>query len=312
MKLSAGGESHAARQSKAASLGLGCACFAPAAFSVRKAGLLAFNLGSWTHHSFRAELTGGPLGNRQGAANVSRGTVLEGSLARTIGKRGGDKKKSAARNRVLKTKNRSAEPTTAKSAIRSLFDSALFRNVVATGLAAAAAALVTRTSGRSDDLTSETPLRDEPYDDKKLKAKSPPIVTQVRKKAKSATAAVTHTAEAVTSGDAVGKVARRAKRVAKVAKAAITGSDDEIGALHNDQSSEPSAPQRTRKVRSDAGSQRRRPRVPTARSEAPQTGNLPGLAQTATSALALSAASVADDDVATESLEEQATEARPS
>jgi hypothetical protein len=233
-------------------------------------------------------------------------------LARTTGKGGADKKKSAARNRDLKTKTRSAEATTATGAIKSLFDSALFRNVVAAGLAAAAAALVTRASGHSGDLTSETPLPDEPHDDEKLTAKSSPIVTQVRRKAKSATAAVTHAAEAVTSGDAVDKVTRRAKRVAKVAKAAITGSDGESGAVHNDQSGEPPVPQRTRKVRSDAGSQRKRPRASKAKSEAPVTGGVPVLAQTETSALALSAAIIADDDVAMESLEEQATAAHPS
>ena len=233
-------------------------------------------------------------------------------MARTIGKGGADKKKSAARSRDLKMKTRSAEGTTATGAIRSLFDSALFRNVLAAGLAAAAAALVTRASGHSGDLMSETPPRDEPHDDKKLKAKSSPIAAQVRKKAKSATAAVTHAAEAVTSGDAVENVTRKTKRVAKVAKAAITGSDGESGAVHNDQSSEPSAPQRTRKVRSDAGSQRKRPRALAAKSEAPLPGDLPVLAQTETSALALSAATIADDDVATRSVEEQVTEAHPS
>jgi hypothetical protein len=42
------------------------------------------------------------------------------------------------------------------------------------------------------------------------------------------------------------------------------------------------------------------------------TGDLPVLAQTETSALALSAATIADDDLAMASLEEQATEAHPS
>ena len=230
-------------------------------------------------------------------------------MARTLGKGGADKKKSAVRNRDLKLKTR---PAVATGAIKSLFDSALFRNVVAAGLAAAAAALVTRASGQSGDLTSETPPRDEPHNDKKLTASSSPIASQVRKKAKSATAAVTHAAEAVTSGDAVKEVTRKAKRVAKGAKAAITGSDGESVAVHNDQSDEPSARLRTRKVRSDAGSQRKRRGVPTATSEVPLTADLPSLAQTETSALALSAATIADDDVATESLEEQATEAHPS
>lgn len=233
-------------------------------------------------------------------------------MARTNGKGGADKKKSAARDRELKTKTRSAEATTATGAIRSLFDSAVFRNVVAAGLAAAAAALVTRAPGHSGDLPSETPLHDEPQNGKKLKVKSSPIATQARRKAKSATSAVTHAAEAVTSAEAVDQIARRPKRVAKVAKAAITGSADESGAAHNDQSSKPSAPQRTRKVRSDAGIQRKRPGALTAKPEASSTGDLPVLAQTETSALALSAATSADDDVATGSMEEQVTEAHPS
>jgi hypothetical protein len=200
----------------------------------------------------------------------------------------------------------------ATGAIKSLFDSALFRNVVAAGLAAAAAALVTRASGQSGDLTSESPLRDEPHHDKKLTAKSSPIVTQARRKAKTATAAVTHAAEAVTSGDAVENVTRKAKRVANVAKAAITGSDGQSGAAHDKESDEPSAPLRTRKVRSDAGSQRKRPRSLKAEPEAPLTGDLPVLAQTETSALALGVATIADDDLAMASSEEQVTEAHPS
>lgn len=232
-------------------------------------------------------------------------------MARTTGKGGADKQKSTARNRNLTMKTRSAGGTTTTSAIRSLFDSALFRNVVAAGLAAAAAALVTRASGHSGDLTSQTP-RDEPHNEKKLRAKSSPIVTKVRRKAKSATAAVTHAAEAVTSADAVDKMTRRAKRAAKAAKTAITSSDGESGAAYIDQSSKPSAPSRTRKVRSDAGSQRKRPRALTRKPDEPLTGDLPVLAVTETSALALSAATIADDDIATESSEEQVAEVHPS
>jgi hypothetical protein len=244
-------------------------------------------------------------------ANVSRKAELEESLAKTSARVRGKKDKPAALNRDSDKRTRSNEAASAASGIRALLDSTIFRNVVAAGLAAAAAALVSRGSGPSNDLTQPTPARDDPHRGD-AQAKSPTPTSKVRRKAKSASAAVADAAESVSLGKAGAKVARKATKTAKAAKAALAASDQDSRTARNDQSIGAAPQQRTRKVRSDAGIQRQRPRVPAATPAATSTKDLPVLAQTETSALALDAATTSVDDVAAQSSEELAAGAHPS
>jgi hypothetical protein len=195
--------------------------------------------------------------------------------------------------------------------MRALLDSTLFRNVVAAGLAAAAAALVSRGSGPSNDLTQPTPARDDPHRGEAEQAKSTTLTSKVRRKAKIASEAVVDAAESVSLGKAGAKVAREATKTAKAAKAALTASTQDSKTARNDQSIAAPPQQRTRKVRSDAGIQRQS-RVPAATPEVTPAGDLPVLAQTETSALALDAATTSVDDVAVQSSEESAAGAHPS
>jgi hypothetical protein len=196
--------------------------------------------------------------------------------------------------------------------MRALLDSTLFRNVVAAGLAAAAAALVSRGSGPSNDLTQPTPARDDPHRGEAQQAKSPTLTSKVRRKAKIASEAVADAAESVSVAKTGAKVARKATKTAKAAKAALTASTQDSKTARNDQSIAAPPQQRTRKVRSDAGIQRQRPRVPAATPEVTPNGDLPVLAQTETSTLALDAATTSVDEVAVQSSEELAAGAHPS
>jgi hypothetical protein len=157
-------------------------------------------------------------------ANVSRRAELEESLAKTSARVRGKKDKPADLNRNSDKRTRSKEAASVASGMRALLDSTLFRNVVAAGLAAAAAALVSRGSGPSNDQTQPTPARDDPHRAEAEQAKSPTLTSKVRRKAKISSEAVADAAESVSLGKAGAKVAREATKTAKAAEAALTAS----------------------------------------------------------------------------------------
>lgn len=249
------------------------------------------------------------VGELTGGANVSCAAKLERSLTKTSGTSGGKKKSSAATKRKAEKKARSTGATKIESGFRSLIGSPLFRNAVAAGLVAAAAALVSKASGSSNDLSPEAPGRDERGDGASLAAAPPSLTSKVKRKAKTATTAVSKAAESIALEDAAARVSGKAKKAAKAAKAALTSADDYSQVTRSDESTEPQPQRRTRKVRSDAGTPRK-PKVHVAVMGEPQTGDLPILSTTETSALALSTATTPNDDEP-RSLEEQSAEAHP-
>jgi hypothetical protein len=220
---------------------------------------------------------------------------LEEPLATTTGGSRRNKKVSGPKSRKAIKSAPSPEVSKGTSGIKTLFDSAFFRNVVAAGLAAAAAALVSRASNSSSDVTSETPVRDEPLDGRSSKEESPPLTAKVRKKTKEATAAVTEAAGSVTSGNAVNKVAKKAKKAVKSTKAALTRADNVSGAPDSNEGTQSQVQPRLRKVRSDAGS-RRKPKVQVEIGTPSIAAELPIQPDTETSTLAIGAGSVPEED----------------
>jgi hypothetical protein len=222
---------------------------------------------------------------------------------------GGKKTKGSASNGRKGGKiERSTGVRKAEGGLRSLVKSQLFRNVVAAGLAAAAAALVSKASSSSDD--AERPVPDGPLDGSNRKARSPSLTAKVRRKTKTAKSAVAKAAESVGAADAGAKLTRKARKAAKATKSALTGADGEKEASGRSQSTDPRVQQRSRKIRSDAGS-RRKPRENVPDLEAPLSGDLPNQPHTETSALALSTATIPSSDKQLQLAEVQSTEAQP-
>ena len=188
--------------------------------------------------------------------------------------------------------------------LKSLISSPVVRNAVAAGLASAAAALLYKKSDEAadGDQGAQPPKRLPDHGSSDRPANS------ARRKAKAAAAQVSKVAEAIADTAAGAKVVEKAKVSAKprrVAAARDSGASEPapqgIGAA------EPKAEQRQRKIRSDAGI-RRKPKKVEAQDKALGAVDLPALADTETSALALSSATVAAGDALLGSLEEQATE----
>lgn len=176
MRLSAGEESQRVRRSKAAKPRL------PELASRKQLVLLnRRNDGVRMHSSDRAschanwELTG--------MAIVASRAELEKTLAKSSGSRPSKEINTTDPDNSGK-KKRPNQATRAVSGIPSLFDAHLFLNVVAAGLAAAVAALVSRASGPSNDLAQQTLMRYEPQKGGAHAAKSPTLASKARRKAR--------------------------------------------------------------------------------------------------------------------------------
>jgi hypothetical protein len=232
-------------------------------------------------------------------------------LATTTGRSGRTKKGSGSRSQKARKSAHLSEAKKIDGGIKSLINSPLFRNVVAAGLAAAAAALVSRGSSSSNDLDAEAPGGDGALDGSPVDAKPSSLTAKVNRRTKAGKTAVVEAAEAVSLGSAGAQVAKKAKKVAKATKAALTGADAGSGVAGSDHGIEPPVQPRTRKVRSDAG-RRRKPKVEVADPGPLPIADLPLPPRTETSTLALSAAVIPEADDKPELSEEQGTKIYPS
>jgi len=241
-------------------------------------------------------------------------------LASHSGTSSGNKKRHADAKGQKGTKARTAKANSGSGSasdkqplksnkFKTLINSPVLRNVVAAGLASAAAALLYRKSDDSADRgQGAQPLRTPPVrggsDRPALRA-----TNGVRRKAKAATAAVSKVAEAIVDTGGGAKVVGRAKDAAKPRRvAAARDSGASQPAPQGIGAAEPKAEQRQRKIRSDAGI-RRKPKKVEAQDKALGAVDLPALADTETSALALGSATAPAGEVLLSSSEEQVTEA---
>jgi len=174
--------------------------------------------------------------------------------------------------------------------LKSLISSPVVRNAVAAGLASAAAALLYKKSDEAaDGGQGAQPAKTLPEhggpDRPALSA-----ANSVRRKAKAAAAQVSKVAEAIADTGGGAKAAEKAKGAAKPRRvAAARDSGTYQSATQIIGSAEQKTKQRQRKIRSDAGTQRQ-PKKVEAQDEALGGIELPALAGTETSALALGSA----------------------